>query len=74
MVNITLRTEPNSPLAYAPVLELHRPIMSTLGAHGGQLERERDIYVVIIYIFVSYIPYRFMIYILNNIHNIYMVY
>ena len=36
--NITLGTEPNAPLAYAPGLELHHPIMSTLGAHGVQLE------------------------------------
>ena len=36
--NIILGTEPNAPLAYAPGLELHHPIMSTLGAHGVQLE------------------------------------
>ena len=40
--NITLGTEPNDPRAYAPVLELHHPIMSTIGVHGGQLERERE--------------------------------
>ena len=33
--------EPNAPLAYAPGTELHRPIMSTIGGHGVQLERER---------------------------------
>ena len=38
---ITLWTEPNDPLAYAPGLEVHHPIMSTLKAHGVQLERER---------------------------------
>ena len=32
--NITLGVEPNAPLAYTPVLELHHPIMSTIGAHG----------------------------------------
>ena len=36
IVNITLGTESNAPLAYAPVLELHQPIMSKLGEHGGQ--------------------------------------
>ena len=36
VVNITLGTEPNSPLSYAPVLELRHPIMSNLGEHGGQ--------------------------------------
>ena len=29
--NLTLGTEPNAPLAYAPGLEHHHPIMSTLG-------------------------------------------
>ena len=38
---IILGTEPSAPLAYAPVTELHRPIMSTLGGHGFWLERER---------------------------------
>ena len=31
MVNITLGTEPNAPLAYATVLELHLLVMSKLG-------------------------------------------
>ena len=35
----TIGTGPNSPLAYAPVLENHQPIMSTIGGHGGLLER-----------------------------------
>ena len=39
VANITLWTEPNSPLSYDPVLELRHPVMSTLGVHGGQLER-----------------------------------
>ena len=33
VVNIILGTEPNAPLAYAPGLELHYPIISTLGVH-----------------------------------------
>ena len=37
VANITLGTEHNASLAYAPGLEPHHPIMSTLGAHGGQL-------------------------------------
>ena len=40
--HITLGTEPNAPLSYAPGLELHHLIMSTLGEHGGKLERERE--------------------------------
>ena len=39
--HITLGTDPNAPLAYDSGLELHHPIMSTLGGNGGQLERER---------------------------------
>ena len=37
--------EHNDPLDYAPGTELHRFIMSTLGGHGGRLERERVMYV-----------------------------
>ena len=33
--NFNLGTEPNAPLAYAPGLELHYPIISTLGGHIG---------------------------------------
>ena len=40
IANITLRAEPNDPLAYAPRLEYHHPIMSRLGETGGRLERE----------------------------------
>ena len=32
----------NTPLAYTPGLELHHPIMSKIGGHGGQLESERE--------------------------------
>ena len=41
VANVILGTEPNAPLAYTPGLELHHPIMSILGCHGGRLERER---------------------------------
>ena len=37
--NVILETETNSPLASATGLELHQPIMSMIGGHGGQLER-----------------------------------
>ena len=36
VVTITLETEPNATLAYAPRLEIHHPIMSKLGEHRGQ--------------------------------------
>ena len=42
IANIILGMETNAPLASAPGLELHHPITSMLGGHGGQLER--DIY------------------------------
>ena len=38
MVN-TIWTEPNDPLAYAPVLEHHHLIMSMLGGHRCRLDR-----------------------------------
>ena len=38
VANVILRTETNTPLAYAPLLEIHHPIMSNLGGHGGRLE------------------------------------
>ena len=37
VANIILGTDPNNPLAYAPGLELHHPIMSMIGGHGGRL-------------------------------------
>ena len=37
--NITLGADPNAPLFYAPVLEHHHPIMSTLGDPRGRSER-----------------------------------
>ena len=40
VANITSGMEPNVPLAYDPGSELHRLTMSTLGAHGGKLEKE----------------------------------
>ena len=39
LANTILGTQPNYPLAYAPVLEFHHPIMSTIGYPGGRLER-----------------------------------
>ena len=42
IASIILVMEPNAPLAYAPVLELHHPIMSTHVGHGRRLERERE--------------------------------
>ena len=44
VANLTLGTEPNVPLAYAPGLEHHHPIMITLGDPGGRLERKRESY------------------------------
>ena len=35
---IDLRTELNSPLAYAPGFYHHHPNMSTLGEYGGQVD------------------------------------
>ena len=40
VANVILWTEPNYPFAYDLGLELHHPIMSMLGGHGGRLERE----------------------------------
>ena len=40
--NITLGTQHNAPLAYAPGLEYQHPIVITLGYPGGWLERERE--------------------------------
>ena len=42
VANITLGTEPNTPLAFALGLEYHHPIMSTLGDPRGRLERDRE--------------------------------
>ena len=47
--NINLVTDHNASLAYAPGLELQHLIMSTIGAHRGQL----DIYI---YFLILYIP------------------
>ena len=40
VADITLDTEHNAPFAHALVLEIHHPIMITLGAHGGKLDRK----------------------------------
>ena len=42
VTNLTLRKYNNTPLAYTLGLELHHPIMSKIGGHGGQLESERE--------------------------------
>ena len=42
VANLTLGIEHNYPLAYAPGLEHHHPIMITLGETGGRLDRERE--------------------------------
>ena len=39
---ITIRTEDNAPLSYAPGMEIHRLIMSMIGGHRGQLEKDRE--------------------------------
>ena len=39
MANVILGTDPNAPLAYAPILELHHPIVSMLGGNGCWLEK-----------------------------------
>ena len=41
VTNTTLGTDPNSLLAYDPVLELHHPIISNRGGTRGRLERDR---------------------------------
>ena len=41
VASIMVGAGPNAPLASAPVLELHQPIMSILGGHGVRIERER---------------------------------
>ena len=48
---ITLETEPNDPLAYAPGTKLHRPIMSMLGVNGGRLDTYIYLYIYI-YIYI----------------------
>ena len=40
VANITLGMETNAPLAYAPGLEYHHPIISMIGYLEGQLERK----------------------------------
>ena len=47
VAHVTLGTDPNSLFAYALVLELFQPIMSTLRGAGGQLERDREIHKIV---------------------------
>ena len=42
VANIILGAEPNAALSYAPVLEIHHPIMCMIGWHGGRLESYRE--------------------------------
>ena len=42
VTHVTLVIYLNAPLSYDTLLELHHPIMSNLGGHGGRLERERS--------------------------------
>ena len=42
IAHINLGTEPNDPLAYALVLELHHPIITKVGEHKFRLERNRE--------------------------------
>ena len=63
--NWTLGTDPCSPLYYAPGLEHHHPIMSTLGEPGGRW----DIYI---YIYITSFCYVFGGSLSNNysiLHN-----
>ena len=41
VAKISLRTKPNATFDYALGLEIHHPIISTIGAHRNQLERKR---------------------------------
>ena len=40
VAHVTLGMAPDYPLSYATVLELHQPIMSTIGQHRVQLDRD----------------------------------
>ena len=41
VANVILGMEHNAPLAYTPLLELHHPIICTLGGNRGRLDRDR---------------------------------
>ena len=43
LAHVTLGTEPNAPLTYAPLLEHHHPVVIILGDPGGRLDRKREI-------------------------------
>ena len=53
VTNAILGTDPNNLLGYAPVLELHQPIMSMLGGNGFQLKRDNRITRIIFWIINS---------------------
>ena len=42
VANVILGTEPNDPLSYSLVLEIHQRIMSMLVGNGFRLEIERE--------------------------------
>ena len=42
VANLIIGVTANAPLASSPGLELHHPIMSMHGEHGGRLDRERQ--------------------------------
>ena len=50
VAKLTLGKETNVPLAYAPVLEHHQLIMSTLGEPIGRLERDRETHTALLMI------------------------
>ena len=47
VANLILGTENNYPLAYSTGLELYHPIITMLRGHGGRLEKDIYIYIVI---------------------------
>ena len=46
VANVILGTEPNDPLVYATLLEIHYLIMSMRWGQGGQLKRDREMSLV----------------------------
>ena len=55
--NLTLGTDPNVPLAYAPELEHHHQIMSILGGAAGQIDRDKERWYINKYSYNKNIPY-----------------
>ena len=46
VAKVILGTEPNDPLVYATLLEIHYLIMSMRWGQGGQLKRDREMSLV----------------------------